>query len=78
MAYVTISTEVEIDMRDIDTEELIEELQSRNVSPQTGIPRYEFNLMLERVRIALYSNQPEKIVHEAKEYFYQVHNVVSH
>ena len=78
MAYITVSTEVEVDMSDLDTEDMVEELKRRGVSQQTGIPNYEFDLMLERVRLALYSNKPEKIVHEAKEYFYQVHNVISH
>jgi hypothetical protein len=78
MAYVTVSVEVEVDMSDLDTEDMVEELKRRGVSQQTSIPKYELYLMLERVRLALYSNQPEKIVHEAKEYFYQVHNVISH
>jgi hypothetical protein len=48
MPYITVNTDVDIDLYDIDTEDLIEELERRGREPSETV-NLEFKEMVEKI-----------------------------
>jgi len=49
MTYHTVYTDVEIDMTDINTDVLIEELESRGVNCKLGISSDQISLLIDQI-----------------------------
>lgn len=77
MTYVSVN--VEVDLRDIEDEDLQEELDRRQIEVAK-----RFNMLadrgisplVDRVRFAMYNKNEKEFLDAAKKYFYERYNVI--
>ena len=78
--YITISAEVEVDLREIDTEDLLEELNKRGGKEVLleMVDNNELNRLVQNVQVALYTNNQETMMSSVEAYFHRVHGITTH
>ena len=70
--------EVDVDLDELETSDLLEELRSRKVNiPFAVADEYEIRDLAEKFRYALYRNDTEAMIDSAKDYFDCVHDMRS-